>query len=162
MKNIAIDFGSTEMRIYIPSKGIFTQPALLAFDKDEEQVVAMGKEASKMLGKTGKNIVFNRPFSTGKINDLSMGEYIFVSYIKNHGLGKFFVPAVDICVPNDITKVEKEVIVKVLEQSGIRKIEFVDNIKASFLCTKNTKSIMNIHIGFKSGFCAVMSSGQLV
>lgn len=162
MKNIAIDFGSTEMRIYIPSKGVFTQPALVAFDKDKSQVVSVGKDASRMLGKMGKSTVFYRPFSTGKIVDLPMAEYMFSSYIKNHGLGKFFVPAVDICVPNNITKLEKEVIVKVLEQSGVRKIEFVDNIKASFLSTQKTKSIMNIHIGFKSGFCAVMADEQLV
>ncbi|MFI3325490.1 MAG: rod shape-determining protein [Clostridia bacterium] len=161
MTNIVMDFGSSQMRMYVPSKGVLTEPALIATNTENE-VMAVSKDALKMLGKTAKNITIYRPFCSGKIVNLTMAEYMIASYIKKYSFSNLFLPNVIVCVPDNITKIESNTIINVLEQNGIRKISFVSSVKSAFIATEKTKSIMHLHIGFKSGFCAVMANEQLI
>ncbi len=164
--DIAIDFGATEMRIFIPNRGVFSEPSVVAIDNQKEEVVAMGKDAYNMLGRTGDNITFSRPFTNGKVSDLSIAEYMFTTNMKKYGLGKVFLPAVTVAVPDNITQVEKDAIYNVLERSGIKKIRYVDNVKAAFIGVgeniKSSVGIMIANIGYESGFCSIMAQNRKI
>lgn len=165
--DIAIDLGSSTIRIHSPKKGlIVTEPAIMAVDVGTKAVIAIGKEAYNMLGRTGENVMFSRPFARGVVTDLTMAEYIFARYIRKIGTAKLMSPSVVIAAPAEITEVQKSAISDVLERSGIRKIRFIDDclasMKGSGINMKSTGAIMAVNIGYSQSTASVMFGGEVI
>lgn len=121
--DIAIDLGTTNIIVYVRKKGIVVnEPAVIALDTNSHRVVAIGKEAQAMLGRTPKHIQAYHPLSRGVIADYDATEYMLRYFIRR-AIGKslFFKPRIIICVPSGATNVEKRAVIEAAMQAGARK-----------------------------------------
>src|SRR5262245_57020647 len=110
--DLAIDLGTANTLVYVRGKGIvLSEPSVVAVRKDERggnKVVAVGKEAKMMLGKTPGNISAIRPMKDGVIADFEVAEAMLRYFIqKVHNRRRFVSPRVIICIPSGITQVER-------------------------------------------------------
>ncbi|MFO7676676.1 MAG: rod shape-determining protein [bacterium] len=125
--DIAIDLGTSSTLIYVKSKGIqLREPSIVAIDETSHEVVAVGTEAKRMLGRTPAGIRALRPMKDGVIADFGMVEIMLKTYIGMVQKKKLFVrPRVIVCVPSGITEVEKRAVRDSVEASGAREIYLV-------------------------------------
>lgn len=116
-KRIAIDLGTTSVLVFSRKDGVIVnEPSVVAVDKFTNTVIAVGEEASKMLGRTPGNIVAVRPLKEGVINDYESTEQMLKYFIKN-AVGKTLIrPNVIICVPSGATQVQK----RAVKQAGLK------------------------------------------
>ncbi|MEO0080004.1 MAG: rod shape-determining protein [candidate division WOR-3 bacterium] len=125
--DIAIDLGTSSTLIYVRGKGIeLREPSIVAIDDTTHQVVAVGTEAKRMLGRTPEGIRAIRPMKDGVIADFGIVELMLKTYIGMVQRKKLFVrPRVIVCVPSGITEVEKRAVRDSVEASGAREIYLV-------------------------------------
>lgn len=121
--DIAIDQGTTNIIVYVKKRGIVVnEPAVIALDTNSHQVIAVGREAQAMLGRTPQHIHAYHPLSRGVIADYDATEYMLRYFIRK-AIGKalLFKPRVIICVPSGATNVEKRAVIEAAMQAGARK-----------------------------------------
>jgi rod shape-determining protein MreB len=125
--DIAIDLGTSSTLIYVKGKGIqLREPSIVALDEATHEIVAVGTEAKRMLGRTPTGIRALRPMKDGVIADFGMVEIMLKTYIGMVQKKKLFVrPRVIVCVPSGITEVEKRAVRDSVEASGAREIYLV-------------------------------------
>ncbi|MCX8015388.1 MAG: rod shape-determining protein, partial [candidate division WOR-3 bacterium] len=125
--DVAIDLGTSSTLIYVKGKGIqLREPSIVAIDDTNHQVVAVGNEAKKMLGRTPEGIRAVRPMKDGVIADFGIVELMLKTYIEIVQKKKMFVrPRVIVCVPSGITEVEKRAVRDSVEATGAREIYLV-------------------------------------
>lgn len=125
--DIAIDLGTSSTLIYVKGKGIeLREPSIIAIDDNSHEIVAVGTEAKRMLGRTPEGIRAIRPMKDGVIADFGMVEMMLKTYIGMVQRKKLFVrPRVIVCVPSCITEVEKRAVRDSVEASGAREIYLV-------------------------------------
>ena len=118
-QDIGIDLGTATVIAYVRGKGIvLREPSVVAIDKDTGDVLAVGKEARRMLGRTPGNIVATRPLRDGVISDYTVTEKM-LKYFINKVCGKYiFSPRIMICVPSRVTEVEKRAVIDAATQAG--------------------------------------------
>ena len=111
-QDIGIDLGTATVIAYVKGKGIvLREPSVVAVDKDTGDVLAVGKEARRMLGRTPGNIIATRPLRDGVISDYTVTEKM-LKYFINKICGKYiFAPRIMICVPSRVTEVEKRAVI---------------------------------------------------
>lgn len=165
--DIAIDFGTSTIRIFLAGKGIaVSEPSLIAVHGDTGEILAMGRPAAAMRGRVPENIKLIHPFVGGLVESYALADYMFTSYIKKIGMGRLFLPSAVISVPVGITEVERHAISDVVEHSGIRKIEFLEETVAAALGAginlKSAVGSMVIDIGEVSCAMAVIAGNQVV
>ena len=109
VSDIGIDLGTSSILVYVKGKGVvLKEPSIVAFDRDENRVKAIGEEARLMLGRTPGNITAVRPIRRGVISDYLVAEQMLRHFIqKATGRLSFRKPRVSICVPYRITEVER-------------------------------------------------------
>lgn len=124
---IAIDLGTSSTLIYVKGKGIeLREPSIVAVDESTGEIVAVGTEAKRMLGRTPEGTRAIRPMKDGVIADFGMVEAMLKTYIGMVQRKKLFVrPRVIVCVPSGITEVEKRAVRDSVEASGAREIYLV-------------------------------------
>ena len=108
--DIGIDLGTASILVYVKGKGvILKEPSVVAFDRDSNEVKAIGEEARLMLGRTPGNIIAVRPLRQGVISDYTVTEKM-IKYFVQKALGRrtFQKPRISICVPSGVTEVEKK------------------------------------------------------
>ena len=117
---IGIDLGTASVLVFIKGKGIVLQePSVVAIDKNNNQLLAVGVEARKMLGRTPGNIVAIRPLKDGVISDYEVTERMLRYFIqKTCGKRKFFKPKIIVCVPSGVTEVEKRAVIDATTEAG--------------------------------------------
>jgi rod shape-determining protein MreB len=110
--NIAIDLGTATTLVYIKGKGIVVfEPSIVAVNKVTNRVVAIGREAKEMLGRTPGNIIPIRPMKDGVIADFDITEKMLTYFIKKASNRHLWLrPRIIIGVPSDITQVEKRAV----------------------------------------------------
>jgi len=118
--DIGIDLGTANTLVYIKDKGIvLREPSVVAINKDNGQIVAIGNKARRMIGRTPGNIVAIRPLREGVIADYTVTERMLRYFIpKPKGFGFLFRPRVVICIPAQVTNVEKRSIRQAAIQAG--------------------------------------------
>lgn len=126
--DIGIDLGTSSILVYATGKGIvLKEPSVVAFDKDEDKILAMGEEARQMIGKTQGNIIAIRPVRQGVIADYSITEKMLKHFIsKAIGLKAFRKPRITICIPSGITEVEKRAVEEATYQAGAREVFLIE------------------------------------
>jgi rod shape-determining protein MreB len=111
--DLAIDLGTANTLIYAEGKGVVVnEPSMVAINKTNGEVVAVGKEAKEMLGRTPGNIMAIRPMKDGVIADFKVAERMLNYFIqKAHGRKLLVHPRIVIGVPSEITQVEKRAVI---------------------------------------------------
>ena len=111
--DLAIDLGTANTLVFAKGKGIVVnEPSIVAINKTNGEVVAVGKEAKEMLGRTPGNIVATRPMKDGVIADFKVTERMLDYFIgKAHGRKLLVHPRIVIGVPSEITQVEKRAVI---------------------------------------------------
>lgn len=121
-KKIGIDLGTTTVLVYIPKKGIVLhEPSVVAISIADKRVLAVGKEAKEMLGRTPDTIVAKRPLKDGVIADYRTTEAM-LRYFINKALGgmRVFRPEVMVAVPGGITSTERRAVIDATISAGAR------------------------------------------
>ena len=126
-EDIAIDLGTANIIIFIKGKGIvLREPSMIAVNKDTNEVIAVGNEASRMLGRTPNNIEVIKPLKDGVVSNFTLTEKMLKHYIKKVCKNRFFAPRIMICVPSLITEVEKRAVIDVAMQSGAKRVYLIE------------------------------------
>lgn len=127
-KDLAIDLGTSNIRIYTPNKGvIFNEPAVVAYDSYTDKVISMGQPAYKMLGRNSKRLTVGYPLVRGVISDFFMTEQLVHSFFKKVYSNMVVMPRVVVCIPGEITEVEKRALVNTISSAGMRKVCLIEN-----------------------------------
>ena len=125
--DIGLDLGSATILIYVKGKGIvLKEPSVIAYDKDNDEIVAIGTEARKMLGRTPENIVAVRPLRDGVISNFDLTAQMLKHFIKKICGGYFFKPRIMICVPAMITEVEERAVYDAAIEAGARRAYLIE------------------------------------
>ena len=126
-QDIGIDLGTATVIAYVKGKGIvLREPSVVAVDKNSGDVLAVGQEARRMLGRTPGNIVATRPLRDGVISDYTVTEKM-LKYFINKVCGKFiFAPRIMMCIPSQVTEVEKRAVIDAASQAGARKVYLIE------------------------------------
>ena len=126
-QDIGIDLGTATILVYVKGKGIvLREPSVVAIDKNTNEVLAVGQEARKMLGRTPGNIIAIRPLKDGVISDYTITEKM-LKYFINKVCGRFvFAPRIMICVPSCVTEVEKKAVIDAANHAGARKVYLIE------------------------------------
>ena len=127
-QDIGIDLGTATVIAYVKGKGIvLREPSVVAVDNNTGNVLAVGKEARKMLGRTPGNIVATRPLREGVISNYTVTEKM-LKYFINRVCGKFvFAPRIMICIPSQVTEVEKKAVIDAASQAGARRVYLIED-----------------------------------
>jgi rod shape-determining protein MreB len=134
--DLAIDLGTANTLVYLKGKGIVvSEPSVVAVQKDamgQRKVLAVGKEAKKMLGRTPGSIVAIRPMKDGVIADFDITEEMLRYFIqKVHNRKTLVRPRIVICVPSGITQVETRAVKESAESAGAREVYLIEEPMAA-------------------------------
>ncbi len=167
-KRIGIDLGTANTLVYLVGKGIvLNEPTVVAVTAEENRVVAVGKEAKEMLGRTPGNIVAMRPLRDGVIADYTITEAMLSYFIdKAAGKSRFFKPEVMVCIPSGVTQVERRAVLDATMSAGAKVAYLIDEPLAAAIGAKipiaQAAGHMVVDIGGGSTECAVISLGGVV
>ncbi|MBE3138489.1 MAG: rod shape-determining protein [Actinobacteria bacterium] len=167
-RDMGIDLGTANTLVFVKNKGIvLNEPSIVAIDKDNKKILAVGKEAKKMVGRTPGNIVAIRPLKDGVIADFDTTERMLRYFIqKVHKNMVFARPRIVMCVPSGITAVEKKAVVEATEQAGARAAYIIEEPLAaaigSDLPIDEPTGSMIVDIGGGTSEVAVISLGGIV
>lgn len=167
-KDIGIDLGTANVLIYVRGKGIvLDEPSVVAIDQNTGELLAVGDEARRMVGRTPGNIVAIRPLKDGVIADFEVTEKMlkyFLDKIKVKGI--LIRPRILICAPTNITSVEKKAIKEAAEHSGAREVFLEEEPKVAAIGAGldifQPGGNMVIDIGGGTTDVAVLSMGDIV
>ena len=126
--DIGIDLGTASVLVYVKGKGvILKEPSVVAFDRDTNEIKAIGEEARLMLGRTPGNIVAVRPLRQGVISDYTVTEKM-IKYFVQKAMGRrtFKKPRISICVPSGVTEVEKKAVEEATYAAGAREVLLIE------------------------------------
>jgi rod shape-determining protein MreB len=166
--DLGIDLGTATVLVYAKGKGIILkEPSVVAINKNNNKVLAVGEEARKMIGRTPGNIIAVRPLRDGVISDYDITERMLKEIIrKAYGKSKFAAPKVLICVPSQATEVEKRAVIDAARNTGAKKVHLIEEplvaaIGAGLDITKPSGSMV-VDIGGGTTDIAVISLGGVV
>jgi rod shape-determining protein MreB len=166
--DIGIDLGTATVLIYVKGKGIvLKEPSVVAIDRDTKQVLAIGTQARRMLGRTPGNIIATRPLREGVIADYDITELMLKDFIRRVcGPRLLSRPRVLVCVPAGVTTVEKRAVIEATMQAGARQASLIEEPLAAALgagldITQPTGHMV-VDIGGGTTDVAVLSLGGIV
>ena len=126
-QDIGIDLGTATVIAYVKGKGIvLREPSVVAVNNITGEVLAVGHEARRMLGRTPGNIVATRPLRDGVISDYTVTEKMLKYFISKIGGRFFFAPRIMICIPSQVTEVEKKAVIDAASNAGARKVYLIE------------------------------------
>lgn len=167
-RDIGIDLGTANVLIYVKGKGvILNEPSVVAMDRKTKQVIAVGEEARKMIGRTPDNIIAVRPLKEGVIADFDVTEIMLKYFIDRLKVKGFMnKPRILICCPTNVTSVEQKAIREAAEKSGGKKVYLEEEPKVAAIGTGmdiyQPSGNMVIDIGGGTTDVAVLSMGDIV
>ena len=166
-QDIGIDLGTATVLVYIKGKGIvLKEPSVVAMDTTTRRLLAVGKEAQRMLGRTPGHIVAIRPLRDGVISDYQMTERMLKYFLDKVCKRRLFKPRVIICVPSGVTEVEERAVIDAATQAGASRTYLIEepiaaaigaNVDISKPCGN-----MIVDIGGGTTDVAVISLGGIV
>src|SRR3990172_8741898 len=134
-KDIGIDLGTANTLVYVKGRGIvINEPSVVAVNKKTGQILAIGKEAKKMVGKTPGHIVAMRPLVDGVVSDFEITEQMlkyFINKVHQDSFTFFPRPRVLIGIPSDVTEVEKRAVIDAVMNAGAREAYLIDEPMAA-------------------------------
>jgi rod shape-determining protein MreB len=167
-RDIGIDLGTANVLIYVKGQGVvLNEPSVIAIDTDTKQMLAVGEEARRMVGRTPGNIVALRPLRDGVIADFEITELMLSHFIDKINVKGFLKkPRILICTPTHITSVEQKAIRQAAERSGGKQVYLEEEPKVAAVGAGmdifQPSGNMVIDIGGGTTDIAVISMGDIV
>ncbi|PNR90076.1 rod shape-determining protein MreB [Petrotoga sp. 9T1HF07.CasAA.8.2] len=165
---LGIDLGTANTLVYMKGKGIIlNEPSVIAINKDTSELLKVGKEAKKMIGKTPANIIAIRPLKEGVIADYNVA-MTMLKYFINTALNgfSFFKPMVVVGIPTDATQVERNALREAALDAGSSKAFLIEEAMATAigagLDVEEPSGNMIVDIGGGTTEIAVISLGNIV
>lgn len=169
-KDLGIDLGTANTLVYVRGQGIvINEPTIVAINSRTDELVAVGRSAKDMLGKTPPHILTTRPLIKGIISDFEVTEKMlkyFIEKVQGEGLSLYPRPRVVIGVPLDLTEVERKAVEDAVMGAGARSVQIVEEPMAAAigarLPIKEALGTMVVDIGGGVTEVAVLSLGGVV
>lgn len=167
-EDIGIDLGTASIIVYVKNKGIvLNEPSVVALDKNSGQIIAVGEEARRMLGRTPGNIVAIRPLREGVIADYDVTERMLRYFISKSMEKKFFFkPRLMVGIPSGVTSVEERAVKQAAVSAGAKEAFLIEEPLAAALGAgleiSNPSGSMVVDIGGGTSDIAVLSLGGIV
>jgi len=166
---MGIDLGTASVLVYVRGRGIvLSEPSVVAIDRNTDKILAVGEQARQMLGRTPANIVAIRPLRDGVIADYEVTEAMLKYFINRvYGRGwRLFRPYVMICVPAEVTSVEKRAVIEAALSAGAKKANLIEEPMAAAigagLNVEEPGGNLVVDIGGGTTDVAVISLGGIV
>ena len=168
-EDIGIDLGTASIIVYVRGKGVVLQePSVVAIDKSTSDILAVGHDARKMLGRTPGNIIAVRPLKHGVISDYEITERMLRYFIKKASkkIGTMRKPRISVCVPSGVTEVEKRAVQDAARSAGAREVHVIEEPIAAAIGAgidiSKPRGSMIVDIGGGTTDMAVISLGGCV
>lgn len=167
-KDIGIDLGTANVLIYVKGEGVvLNEPSVVALDSENKRILAVGKEANAMLGRTPGKVKTIRPIKDGVIADFEVTQAMLNEFIKKvNGRKGLIRPRILICCPSNITQVEKNAIKEAAEGTGAKRVYLEEEPRVAAIGTgmdiKSPSANMIVDIGGGTTDIAVLSIGGIV
>jgi len=168
--DVGIDLGTTNTLVYVKNKGIvISEPSVAAINLRNNQIIAIGEEAKRMVGKTPGHIQISKPLVGGVISDFEVTEKIIKHFInKIHQQNFSFIPRprVIIAIPLNITEVERKAVEDATKSAGAREVLLIEQPIAAAIGARlpiqEPSGFMVVEIGGGATEIAVISLGGVV
>ncbi len=167
-RDMAVDLGTANTLVYVRGRGVLlNEPSVVALDATTREILAVGSEAKRMLGRTPGGITAIRPLKDGVIADFESTEQMLRLFIQRVHRRRYFAkPRVVICVPSGITAVEQRAVKEAGYQAGARRVYIVEEPMAAAigagLPVHEATGNMVVDIGGGTTEVAVISLGGVV
>ena len=167
-KLIGVDLGTSNTFMYMKSQGIkLRSPSIVAIDKQSRELVTLGPEARKMLGKTPEGILAFKPLVGGVIADYDVTAKMLRAFFEiTNSISLFSRPSVIICIPYGITEVEKRAVEDATLEAGAKTVALIETPLAAAIGTGlrigGARGSMIVDIGGGTTEVAVISLGGIV
>src|SRR3989344_459271 len=169
-KDIGIDLGTANSLVYVRGRGIvINEPSVVAVNQKTGQIVQVGTEAKKMVGRTPGHITAVRPLTEGIISDFEVTEEMlryFIQKVHNGSMSQFARPRVVIGIPSEVTEVERKAVEDAVKNAGAREVFLVEEPMAAAigvrLPVQDAVGSMIVDIGGGTSDIAVISLGGIV
>lgn len=169
-KDVGIDLGTATSLVYVRGRGIvINEPSVVAVNQKTGQVVAIGSEARRMIGRTPAHITAIRPLREGIISDFEVTEEMlryFIQKVHDGALHAFPRPRVVIGIPSEVTEVERRAVEDAAKNAGAREVFLVEQPMAAAigvrLPVQDAVGSMVVDIGGGTADIAVISLGGIV
>jgi len=167
-RDMAVDLGTANTLVYVRGRGIvLNEPSVVALNTNNGQIVAVGAEAKRMIGRTPGNIVAIRPLKDGVIADFDVTERMLRYFIqKVHRRTHLAKPRLVVAVPSGITGVEQSAVKEAGHQAGARRVYIIEEPMAAAigagLPIHEPTGNMVVDIGGGTTEVAVISLGGIV
>jgi len=167
--HMGIDLGTASVLVYVRGRGIvLSEPSVVAIDRNTDRILAVGEQARQMLGRTPANIVAIRPLRDGVIADYEVTEAM-LKYFINRVYGRrwrIFRPYVMICVPAEVTSVEKRAVIEAALSAGAKRAHLIEEPMAAAIGAginvDEPGGTMVVDVGGGTTDVAVISLGGIV
>jgi len=169
-RDIGVDLGTANTLVYVRERGIvINEPSVVAVNKKTGQLVAIGSEAGKMIGKTPAHILTIKPLKAGVISDFEVTEQMLRYFFGEiHGDELYILPRprVVIGIPSGVTEVEKKAVEEAARNAGAREVYLVEESMAAAIGSRlpifEAIGNMIVDIGGGTSEVAVISLGGMV
>lgn len=169
-EDLAIDLGTANSLAYARGRGIvITEPSVVAVNQKTGQVLAIGDEAKKMVGRTPSYIVATRPLVSGVVSDFEVTEQMLRYFIEKASKKKFFLkprPRVIVGIPCGVTEVEKKAVCDAAKSAGAREVFLIEEPMAAAIGARlpiqDAGGNFIVDIGGGTSEIAVISLGGIV
>ncbi len=166
-RDLAIDLGTANTLVYAKGHGIvMNEPTVIALNKRNGDVLAMGAEAWQMIGRTPSYIVAVRPLRQGAITDFDITQRMIRLILQRAGVNRFNRPRVVICVPSAITEVERRAVTEAARRAGAADAQLLEQPMAAAIGAElpihEPVANMVIDVGGGTSETALISLGGIV
>lgn len=167
-QQLAIDLGTSNIRISVPQKGItINEPAVVAINTTTNKIMAIGEEARQMLGKTPQDVIAAKPLKNGVIANYRITEAIIKYYVdKNLNNIRIFGPEIMSSVPAGVTSTERRAVIDAIKSIGTNNVFIIKSPLAAALgagiAIAEPHGNMILDIGAGTSEIAVISLGNIV
>lgn len=167
MRDLAIDLGTANTLVWHADRGLmYSQPTVIAVNEKTNEVLSVGGEAWRMIGRTPSYVVATRPLARGAIDDFDVTQRMIRLLFSRVGIGRFPRPNVVIAVPSAITEIERRAVEEAAEQAGAKNAYLVEEPVAaaigSGLPIQEPTGNLVVDVGGGTTEIAVMSLGGIV
>ncbi|MBU1290063.1 rod shape-determining protein [Patescibacteria group bacterium] len=169
-KDIGIDLGTANTLVYVKGRGIvINEPSVVAINQKTGQILSIGQEAKKMVGRTPAHIVASRPLVAGVVSDFEVTEQMLKFFIDKVHRESFSIlprPRVVVGIPSGVTEVEKRAVEDAVRNAGAREVYLIEEPMAAAIGVRmpvqEATGNMIVDIGGGTSEVAVISLGGIV